>query len=963
MLPKDSLLSDNSGWLVGEGRSMICPSCLAPNVTGASRCANCGCSLSAATAEPPPGRFEATVGGQKQAPPPEAATAIGFAKTPPPSNPATPPRGSGVGEPKPVNFGPRYQVEALLGEGGMGAVYRAYDRELDRTVALKLIRPELGGDANLSQRFRQELLLASKISHKNILRIHDLGEAGGTRFISMAYVEGEDLHQLLLREGRLPVNRAVSIAKQLCAALEAAHSEGVVHRDLKPQNILLDKNGQVYVSDFGLAKSLESDATQMTMSGQFLGTPRYMSPEQALASPVDHRSDLYSLGLILYEMVTGDIPFRADTTLQTMYLRVHEKPKDPRQLNPDLPAYLVQIILRCLETDPALRYQSAREILDDLESAHPSRPPRSRQISVALERPAKVWYVAAGVIVLAVLIALAVPTVRRLLHRGAASNQTSVGIPPLSQGKYLALLPFRVIGDKNALGYVSDGLVEATAAKLFQMKDIHLASPSAVQSVNVDQPLDKIARRLGVNLVAQGTVQGTADKMRITISLDNVAEGRRLWTSEFSGVPQDLLTLEDKIYAQLVTALELKPSNSEVAALNSHPTENVEAYDLYLKGREDMRQQQDTKKVQAAIDLYQKALAKDSGFALAYAGLADASRSMYHHTKDSFWADKALRAAQQAEQLNASLPEVHFSLGSVYTETGKTAEAISELKRAVELAPKSDEGYRRLGEAYAAVGRKPEAIEADKKAIELNPYYWENYDALGEAYYTFGENEQAVAAFKKVTELEPDNAAGYDNLGVVLMRLERWNDCIPNFQKALQIQPYYATYSNLGTAYFFLKRYDEAVQMFEKAAAMNPNEHVVMGNLADGYRWAGKRQQALATYDKAIALAYKQLAINPRDAEAMGYLGQYLAKKGDAQQGVELVQRARAMDPTDVSLIYFQAVVECIAGQKSEAMKALRQALQQGYPAPEAQSDPELKDLQKLPEFASLMRQFESKPK
>jgi eukaryotic-like serine/threonine-protein kinase len=940
---------------------MVCPSCLAQNASGASRCAACGSPLSASPAEPTSARYESSAGGQKQSSMPEAATAIGFSNTPPPSNPVTSSSGgSSSSPPKPVDFGPRYQVQALLGEGGMGAVYRAHDRELDRTVALKLIRPELGSDAGVSQRFRQELLLASKISHKNILRIHDLGEANGTKFISMAYVEGEDLHQLLRREGRLAVNRGVTIAKQLCAALEAAHSEGVVHRDLKPQNILLDKAGQVYVSDFGLAKSLEPDATQMTLSGQFLGTPRYMSPEQALAGSVDHRSDLYSLGLILYEMVTGEIPFKAESTLQTMYLRVHEKPQDPRQFNPDLPDYLVQIILRCLETEPAQRYQSAQEIFDDLESAQPSRTVRSQQLPLPARKAGrKIWYVGAGILVL-LLALLAVPTVRNLLRHGAPSAQ-SVGIPPLSQGKYLALLPFRVIGDKSALGYVSDGLVEATAAKLFQMKDVHLASPTAVQSVNQDQPLDKIARQLGVNLIAQGSVQGTAAKMRITISLDDVAGGRRLWTGEFSGVPQDLLTLEDKIYAQLVAALELKPSSSEVAALNSHPTENVEAYDLYLKGREDMRQEQDTKKVQTALDLYQKALAKDSGFALAYAGLADASLSMYRHTKDSFWSDKALRAAQQAEQLNAGLPEVHFSLGSVYTDTGKTAEAISELKRALELAPKSDEGYRRLGQVYTVIGRKPEAVEAYKKAIELNPYYWENYNALAGAYYTFGENELAVAGFKKVIELEPDNAAGYDNLGVVLMRMEKWNDCIPNFEKALQIQPYYATYSNLGTAYFFLKRYNDAVQMFEKAAAMNSNDHMVMGNLADGYRWAEQPQKALATYDKAIALAYKQLAINPRDADTMGYLGQYLAKKGDPKRGLELVRRARSIDPTDVSLVYFQAVVECIAGQKSEALKDLHQALEQGYPAEEAQSDPELKSLQSLPEFAAMMKSYGSK--
>ena len=935
---------------------MVCPSCLAQNPMGASRCAACGSPLSTAPAESPPARYESSAGGQKQSSSHDAATAIGFAQTPPPSSPGTSSSGSAISQSKPVDFGPRYEVQALLGEGGMGAVYRAYDRELDRIVALKLIRPELGADPAISQRFRQELLLASKVSHKNILRIHDLGEANGTKFISMAYVEGEDLHQLLKREGRLPVNRAVTLSKQLCAALEAAHAEGVVHRDLKPQNILLDKAGQVYVSDFGLAKSLAADATQVTVSGQFLGTPRYMSPEQALAATVDHRSDLYSLGLILYEMVTGDIPFKADSTLQTMYLRVHEKPQDPRQINPDLPDYLVQIIMRCLETEPGQRYQSAREILDDLESAQPSRPP-SRPLPAVKRSSRRFWYAGAGVLLLALLVVLAVPGVRKLLRSGPSATQSSLGIPPASQGKYLALLPFRVIGDKNALGYVSDGLVEATAAKLFQMKDIHLASPTAVQSVNVDQPLDKIARQLGVNLIAQGTVQGTAEKMRITISLDDVAAGKRLWTSEFSGVPQDLLTLEDNIYTQLVAALELKPSSSEVAALSVHPTENVEAYDLYLKGREDMRQEQDPKQVQAAIDLYQQALKKDPRFALAYAGLADASLSMYGHTSENFWSEKALRAAQQAEQLNANLPEVHFSLGSVFTSTGKPAEAIIELKRALELAPKSDDGYRRLGDVYAETGRKSEAIDSYKKAVELNPYYWLNYNALGSAYFNFGDSEHAAASFRKVIELEPGNSVGYDNLAAADMRMEKWDDSIANFQKSLQIHPYYSTYSNLGTAYFFLQRYGEAVQMFERAVAMNSNDFMMMGNLADGYRWAGRRQESLVTYDKAIALAYKQLQVNPRDAEAMGYLGQYFAKKGDPQRGLDFIRRARSIAPGDVSLVYFQAMVNCIAGKRNEALEALHQALRQGYPREEAQRDPELKDLRSLPQFAAIMHE------
>ena len=265
------------------------------------------------------------------------------------------------------DFGPRYRVECMLGEGGMGTVYKAWDKELERTVALKLIRRDLTRDAEIVRRFKQELLLASKISHRNVLRIHDLGDGPAhTKFISMAFVEGQDLAQLLKKEGKLPLDRALHIARQLCSALEAAHTEGVVHRDLKPQNIMVDQHDHVYVSDFGLAKSLESDLG-MTQTGQLLGTPRYMSPEQAETAPVDHRSDLYAFGLILCELVTGRLPFeRAESTMQMMYQRVHETPKDPKQLNPDLPEYLARIIQKCLERDVTLRYQSATELLADL---------------------------------------------------------------------------------------------------------------------------------------------------------------------------------------------------------------------------------------------------------------------------------------------------------------------------------------------------------------------------------------------------------------------------------------------------------------------------------------------------------------------------------------------------------------------------------------------------------------------
>jgi len=857
-------------------------------------------------------------------------------------------------------FGPRYRIESLIGEGGMGRVYRAYDKDLSRIVALKLLRPGLTTEPSAMQRFKQELLLARSISHKNILRIHDLGDASGVKFISMAYVEGEDLHQVLKKRGRLPVDRAVNIARQLCRALEAAHGEGVVHRDLKPQNVLIDQADNVYVSDFGLAKSLEADAAGMTRTGEFLGTPRYMSPEQVEGKAVDHRSDLYSLGLILYDMVTGEAAFPGDSGLEVMYQRLKQDPKNPKLLNPDLPDYLARITLRCLERAPARRYQHAREILADLEAARAPSPSRSVQISLPMPTR-RGWFLAAGALLMLVILALALPPARHFILGRPAGTVTPAAIPALTQGQYLAVLPFRVLGDPASLGYVADGLVEALSAKLFQLKDARVASAAAVEKASKKESLEKTARALGVNLIVHGTVQGTGEKIRIIVNLEDVAGGRRLWTEEFSGVTQDLLTLEDQIYSKMVAALNLKPTDEELARGASHPTENIEAYDLYLKGRNAMRGQQDVKNIEAASRFYEEALKKDRGFALAYAGIADASLLMYREKKDSFWSQKALAAAQQAQRLNDNLAEVHFSLGSVYKATGKAAEAIAQLQRALQLAPNSDEGYRRLGGAYLASGRKEEAIQAYQKATQVNPYYWLNHNALGAAYTQLGENEKALASFGRVTELEPDNAAGYENVGAAHFRRGEFQECIPAFQKALQLQPYYSTYSNLGTAYFYLKRYNESVQMFEKAVEMNPNEEVAMGNLADAYRWSGQKEKAPATYDKAIALAYKELQVNPRSAITLGNLALYYAKKGNPNRGLDFMRRARSIDRTNVDLIYKEAIVNALASRPSDALKALREAFQRGYSTAEAKSDPELGTLQGRPEFAELVGESSGK--
>jgi tetratricopeptide (TPR) repeat protein/predicted Ser/Thr protein kinase len=860
------------------------------------------------------------------------------------------------------DFGPRYRIECLVGQGGMGRVYKAWDQGLDRVVAIKVVRPGAMSDTEALKRFKQELLLASKISHKNILRIHDMGEVGDVKFISMAYVEGPNLHQFLQENPKLPFERIVSFAQQLAEALAAAHAEGVVHRDLKPQNILVAKDDRVYVTDFGLAKSFQDEDIGMTRAGAFLGTPRYMSPEQVEGKTADHRSDLYAYGLVLYEMVTGDVPFTGESTLKVMYQRIHESPKSPKLFNPDLPDWFVRVIMRCLEKTPASRYQSAREILADLQGAGASvaAPGATRTVGIELpefaERP-WAWAMAAALGIL--ILAFAIPPVRhRILGaERAKTGSLASGIPPLERGKFVAVLPFRVLGDVQSLDHVAEGLNEALSAKLFQLKDLHLTSDPAAK-VSDKEPLEKAGRALGANLLVTGVVQGSADNMRIIVNLDDVSEGKRTWSQEFSGVSKDLLSIEDQISAQLVTALALKPTNEEMARSAERPTDNVEAYDLYLRGRQSLRGPDSVKAPQKSIDYFQQAIQKDPEFALAYAGLADASVAIYMNTKDGFWAQKAVGAAERAEQLKDDVPEVHFSLGFVYQQTGKTAQAIAELKRGLQLAPNSDAGYRRLGNAYLDSGQKEEAIAAYKKGIGVNPYYWVLHIELGRAYFSIGQNEKALGEFKRVTELEPENVTGWDDLAGAYERMGRYQESIPAYRKSIELAPTWLAYSNLGYVYTVLKQYPQAIQALEKSVELGPYQELPVGNLADAYRYSGQKDKADVIYDKAIALAFQELQVNPQSTNAMGDLAEYYAKKGEPMRASEFIRRARGIDKKDVELIFSQATVENLASQPSDSIRTLRDALSKGYPVQEVESNPDFDNLKSRPEFQALVKEF-----
>jgi tetratricopeptide (TPR) repeat protein/predicted Ser/Thr protein kinase len=861
-------------------------------------------------------------------------------------------------------LGERYEIQALLGEGGMGAVYKAADRAVDRVVALKLIRPEMASNPAILARFKQELLTAHQVTHKNVIRIYDLAEADGVKFITMEYVEGSDLRQLLREHGKFAPDEAVNIIRDVCMALDAAHSVGIIHRDLKPQNIMRDKAGRILVMDFGLARSVQSEG--MTQTGALLGTIEYMSPEQAMGKTLDQRSDLFAVGLIFYELLSGKMPFKAETAMASLLMRNQERAVPLSEIDATVPAGLSDIVSRCLERDLERRYPSAAEIVADLDAWQGKRPVMASMIMQVPKPPRQIpwkWIAPAASVLVAGSLFLAIPQTRRLIFKPTSGqvNGATGEVSALPQTKFVAVLPFRVLGDPSAaasFGYITDGLDEALSAKLFQLKEVRVTSTSASRQVDSKMPLPEIAKQLGANMIVQGTVQGSGDKLAITVKLDDVANNRTVWNEEFSGVSGDLLTLEDKIYGKLATALEAKTADAEITNAAAHPTENADAYDLYLRGKNAMRGQFDPKNFQAAIDYFNQSLKKDPNFALAYTGLADASLRMYSVKKDASWSEKALTAARRAAEINDNLPEAHMTLGTVYSATGQTNQAIAELKRGVELAPNSDEAYRRLGNAYTAVGQKDLAIETLEKAGEINPYYWGNANSLGQAYNSFGDNERALKEFQKVVQLEPQNANGYNNIGAAYFNLGKYEESIAAYKKSLELRPDAQTYSSLATSLFYLKRYSEAIPMFEKAVEMNPSDHGLMGNLADGYRGAGQQEKADQTYKKAIALCAKDLQVNPRSSSVLGEMALYYAKSGDLGKARELLQRAKSISSGDFELYLEGATLETIANRPAEAVAELAKAMQKGQPAADVESDPEFAALRGRPDYQALIKQY-----
>ena len=683
-------------------------------------------------------------------------------------------------------FANRYEIIEELGKGGMGKVYRVEDKKIKEEVALKLIKPEIASDKKTIERFSNELKIARKIAHRNVCRMYDLGEEKGTHYITMEYVPGEDLKRLIRKVGQFHTAKTVSIAKQVCEGLAEAHRLGVVHRDLKPQNIMIDKDGNARIMDFGIARSVGGKG--ITGAGVMIGTPEYMSPEQAEVKEVDQRSDIYSIGVILYEMTTGQLPFVGDTPLAVAMKHKGEAPQDPRELNPQIPEDLNHLILKCLEKDKERRYQSPEELLSELtkiekgipttERIVPKRKPTtSKEIAVSfilkkLLIPASVIIalITAGVIVFKIL------------------PQKEAG--PLQSGKRsIAVLPFEDLSPQKDQEYLCDGMAETLINALNNIEDLQvIPRTSAFPFKGKELDVREIGRKLNVDSILEGSMQKSGKRLRITARLISVEEGYPLWSEQYNREEEDVFAIQDEISMAIVDKLRIKLAGKEKTLLAKRYTEDLEAYNLYLKGRH-FWSKTTPESLNEGIEYFQKAIDKDPTYALPYAGIADCYIILglfYIAPKEAY--PRAKETAERALEMDEGLAGAHASLGLVkmlYDWDWPAAER--EFKRAIELDPNYATAHLWYSLYLTTMGMHDDSIIEAKRAQELDPISPITTWLLGTVFYYARQYDQAIEECQKALEIDPSNFMTHVLLSMAYIEKGAYNEAIAQLQKGMDI--------------------------------------------------------------------------------------------------------------------------------------------------------------------------------
>ncbi len=707
-------------------------------------------------------------------------------------------------------FAGRYQVIEELGHGGMGKVYKVFDQEVQAKMALKLIKPEVSADKTTIDRFRNELKIARDISHKNICRMYDLGREGGSYFITMEYVSGEDLKSFIRRARQLVVGTAILIAKQVCDGLAEAHRMGVVHRDLKPGNIMVDKEGNAKIMDFGIARSVSVKG--ITGAGVMIGTPEYMSPEQVEGKEVDERSDIYSLGIILYEMLTGQVPFEGDTPFTIAVKQKSEIPKDPQSLNAQILPDLNRLILKCLEKEKEKRYRTAEEVRSELENIEKGIPATDRMAPEKKPLTSREVTVTLGLkkLLLPAVILMAIIAVGLMVWKSLPHGPASI-----------AVLPFRDLSPRKDQEALCDGMTDEIIAKLSTLEGWKVMNMASVLRYrNTEKTVKDVGQELNVKTVLLGSVRKEEDDIRVIAQLVNVEDDFQVWSDTYNQKLERVFEIQSDVAEKIVKSLKIKLSPAEKARIQKKPTDNLEAYNLYLQGRWFLNKRKFPDGYQKATEYFERTIKVDPRYALAYAGIADSYILIADFGFGGLTLPKAKEAAVKALEIDDQLAEAHASLGMIrwkYDFDWKGSE--KEFRSAIELNPNYATAHHWYAYLLLYLGRFNDARREIRRALELDPLSLAINRDVGEVLFYAREYDQAADALQRAIEMDPNFPMSHYLLGRVYLETSRYEEAVREFQKEKDAWPsLLETFLDafIGIADSRMGRQDEARKILEK---------------------------------------------------------------------------------------------------------------------------------------------------
>ena len=854
--------------------------------------------------------------------------------------------------------GNNYEILGIVGAGGMGVVYRSRDRRLERIVALKFLPPEMDRNEREREYFLLEARTASSLDHPNIGVIHGIEEtADGRSFIVMAFYEGKSLEQQM-RDGPLATGEIVNIACQIAQGLSAAHARKIVHRDIKPSNVMITPSGAIKIVDFGLARVLTAETATVT---GITGTVKYMSPEQALGHRVDQRTDIWSLGVVLAEMLTGANPFERKTVSAILVAVLNEAPH-PMD---GVPVDLQRIVYRALSKHAETRYQDCSEMLADLEAVRTSlsgAPVSKRESSKGrstarsgdirkyveeastsawrrAEKPQKRWLpwaLAGGGLALVGCLFLFVPALRQWVQIAGIS----------ASEKHIAVLPFNNTGNNPEDAELVDGLVDSLAGRLSNLdvdnKALWVIPTSEIRRLKVTDPATAL-KDFGATYVVSGSVLRNGKDVNLSMSLIDTRNLRLIGSASVEDQGGDLATLQDQAVAKLAKLMNLAVSAGTMK--NAGGTAAPAAYEDYLTAVGYMQRYDKPGNLDRAVASLQNAIGTDPNFALGKAQLGEAYRLKYVADQNPRWLTEAEANAGKAVELDSQIPAAYVTLGRVHDATGKHDLALQEFQQALHLDPLNSPALSGLARSYRRSGRIADAEAAYQRAIALRSNDWDAYNNYGQFSQSQGKYAQAITQYQKALQLTPDNAQVLANLGgayVAAGDTKQYSLAEQSLQRSIAIAPSYEAYANLGFLYMTESRFQESADASEKALSLNDKNYEVWSNLLICDDWLKLPEKSAQVRRHLIVQLEQAVRLDPHDANAHAILAMVYAAEHEKEKSISNIQTVLALTPNDPNNLLSVADAYELLGDRRQAVLYVQKTLKAGLPLNQLQSDPEI---------------------